>query len=45
MKQGSFSPPGLTDWKKELFAFDPKYLAKDFADTEAMQDLWRISHS
>ncbi|MGW2592520.1 ABC transporter substrate-binding protein [Streptomyces sp. NPDC001515] len=43
--QGSFSPPGLTDWKKELFAFDPKYLAKDFADTEAMQDLWRLSHN
>lgn len=45
VKQGSFTPPGLTDWKKELFSFDPKYLAKDFADTEAMQDLWRISHS
>lgn len=45
VKQGAFSPPGLTDWKKELFTFDPKYLAKDFADTEAMQDLWRISHN
>lgn len=45
VKQGSFSPAGLTDWKKELFAFDPKYLAKDFADSEAMQDLWRLSHS
>ncbi|WP_206309464.1 ABC transporter substrate-binding protein [Streptomyces sp. A0642] len=45
VKQGSFTPDGLKDWNKELFAFDPKYLAKDFADTEAMQDLWRISHS
>ncbi|MDT0609102.1 ABC transporter substrate-binding protein [Streptomyces lancefieldiae] len=45
VKQGSFSPPGLSDWKKELFSFDPKFLAKNFADTEAMQDLWRLSHS
>ncbi|MET7642290.1 ABC transporter substrate-binding protein [Streptomyces sp. NPDC005426] len=45
VKQGAFTPDGLTDWKKELFAFDPTYLAKDFADTEAMQDLWRLSHS
>ncbi len=44
LERGAFMPDGLTDWKRQLFVFDPAKLPSDFADLQAMQDLWRLNH-
>ncbi|GIL29985.1 ABC transporter substrate-binding protein [Actinocatenispora comari] len=36
--------PGLTDWHRDLFAFDSAHLRSDYRKSSDMQDLWRLNH-
>jgi len=38
------SPDGLTDWDKQLFVYDSKYLLDDAQGAQDMQDFWRLNH-
>lgn len=38
------SPEGLTDWNKQLFVYDSKYLLDDAQGAQDMQDFWRLNH-
>ncbi|OLT34944.1 ABC transporter substrate-binding protein [Actinomadura sp. CNU-125] len=43
--QSPNTPPGLTDWPKELYQFSPESLIADFRARQGMKDFWHINHS
>ncbi|MEV4382933.1 ABC transporter substrate-binding protein [Streptosporangium sp. NPDC049644] len=38
------TPPGLSDWKGQLFHTDPKGLLGDLRGRQTVSDFWRVNH-
>ncbi|MGW0594729.1 ABC transporter substrate-binding protein [Streptosporangium sp. NPDC002607] len=38
------TPPGLPDWKAQLFHTDPKGLLGDMQNRQTVSDFWRVNH-
>ncbi|MEU4704314.1 ABC transporter substrate-binding protein [Nonomuraea dietziae] len=38
------TPPGLSDWKGQLFHTDPKGLLGDLQNRQTVSDFWRLNH-
>ncbi|ACZ88311.1 ABC transporter substrate-binding protein [Streptosporangium roseum] len=38
------TPPGLDDWKSQLFHTDPKVLLGDLQNRQTVSDFWRVNH-
>jgi iron(III) transport system substrate-binding protein len=38
------TPPGLSDWKSQLFHTDPKGLLGDLQNRQTVSDFWRLNH-
>ncbi|GAA3468324.1 ABC transporter substrate-binding protein [Nonomuraea roseola] len=38
------TPPGLADWKGQLFHTDPKGLLGDLQNRQTVSDFWRLNH-
>lgn len=39
------NPPGLTDWKTQLYTFASSQLLADFRARQDIKDFWRVNHS